>query len=369
MDLQEEKRKTQEQFRWEDQSLLDRAWERYLQREAFSYDPEKDPLYRQYAQRYTQLGKLAMEDAVGTASALTGGYANSYAQTVGQQAYNGYMQRLSDVLPELYGDAYDRYKAEGEALYDEVVLRQEQRNRAYQEYLDQQAWQNKLEQQAYQKEQDALALQLKQEQLAYEKEQDLLKWQQSQEQQRYQQEKESYSRILELIAAGYRPTDEELAQVGMTRAQADALVSSAMPSSGSSGGGGSSGSSGSSVTYDTHGYKKADIKALQEAAGLVVDGIWGPETQSAYEAGWRREGTAGTQRVSASILQEHSLTPHELVAYGSYEDYVAYTILSSGLTDREEDYLFRVYREEHPEFGSGWGGETHLQRLRDRGLI
>lgn len=322
MDLQEEKRNKQEsEFLWDGQNRLDRAWETYLKREAFAYDPDKDPLYRQYAQRYTRLGKLAMEDAVGTASALTGGYANSYAQSAGQQAYESYMQRLNDVLPELYGDAYDRYQAEGEALYDAVVLQQEQRDRAYREFLDRQSWENKLEQQAYEREQAALALQLEQEQQAYERE------------------------------------------------QAAQSASSKGSSSGSSKGSSGSAAAAGNTTYDTHGYKKADIRALQEAAGLVVDGVWGPETQKAYEAGWRREGTAGTQQVSATMLEEHQLTPHELVVYGSYRDYVAYTILSAGLTDREEDYLFRIYREKYPEFGSGWGKDTHLQSLRDRGLI
>ena len=51
----------------------------------FSYDLLSDPVYRQYRSQYQRLGRRAMEDTVGTASALTGGYGSSYAVTAGQQ--------------------------------------------------------------------------------------------------------------------------------------------------------------------------------------------------------------------------------------------------------------------------------------------
>ena len=60
------------------QELLDRI----MNREDFSYDLNGDALYQRYKDRYTQQGKLAMEDTMGKAAALTGGYGNSYAQTL-----------------------------------------------------------------------------------------------------------------------------------------------------------------------------------------------------------------------------------------------------------------------------------------------
>lgn len=36
--------------------------------------------------------------------------------------------------------------------------------------------------------------------------------------------------------------------------------------------------------YDTHGMGTEEIMALQQAAGIAVDGIWGPQTQAAWEA-------------------------------------------------------------------------------------
>lgn len=65
-----------------------------------------------------QQGKLAMQDTMGQAAALTGGYGNSYAQTVGQQAYDQYLGRLNEVVPELYSLARSRYTQEGNDLWN-----------------------------------------------------------------------------------------------------------------------------------------------------------------------------------------------------------------------------------------------------------
>ena len=89
---------------------LQAARDKVLSRDPFSYNYAEDPLYQQYRDSYTRQGRLAMADTMGQASALTGGYGNSYAATAGQQTYNGYMQRLNDVIPELYQLAYDRYQ-------------------------------------------------------------------------------------------------------------------------------------------------------------------------------------------------------------------------------------------------------------------
>ena len=86
-------------------------------REPFKYDINADALYQQYKDHYTRGGNLAMQDTIGKASALTGGYGTSYAQQVGQQTYNSYMQQLNDKIPELYQLALDQYNKEGDDLY------------------------------------------------------------------------------------------------------------------------------------------------------------------------------------------------------------------------------------------------------------
>ena len=99
------------------QYLRDEALQAYLNREDFQYDLNGDALYRQYKDRYMEMGKTAMQDTMGQAAALTGGYGSSYAQSVGHQAYNSYLQQLGDVVPELYQLAYDRYRDKGDRLY------------------------------------------------------------------------------------------------------------------------------------------------------------------------------------------------------------------------------------------------------------
>ena len=90
----------------------------YENRDPFSYDFNSDALYNQYKDQYIQQGQLAMMDTMGQAQAMTGGYGSSYAQTVGQQAYNQQLGQLNEIMPELYGMAYDRYNQEGQNLLD-----------------------------------------------------------------------------------------------------------------------------------------------------------------------------------------------------------------------------------------------------------
>lgn len=121
-------------FEWENQELLDQKTNDWMNREKFSYDIGSDPMYQQYKEQYSALGKLAMEDTMGQASALTGGYANSYAQTVGQQAYQQYMDQLNAMVPELYSMARSNYDAEGQDLYNQIALLEGQRSQAFSEH-------------------------------------------------------------------------------------------------------------------------------------------------------------------------------------------------------------------------------------------
>ena len=89
---------------------------------SFSYDFNADALYQQYKDKYIQQGKMAMADTIGQASAMTGGYGNSYAATVGNQAYQASLQNLNDIIPELYQMAYDRYNQEGQDIRNNIAM-------------------------------------------------------------------------------------------------------------------------------------------------------------------------------------------------------------------------------------------------------
>ena len=80
---------------------IDNLLDQIVNRKEFSYDFNADPLYQNYKNQYMQAGKQAMKDTVGQASALTGGYGNTYAETAGSQAYQNYLKQLNDRIPEL----------------------------------------------------------------------------------------------------------------------------------------------------------------------------------------------------------------------------------------------------------------------------
>ena len=103
-------------------------------RPEFEYDFNADALYQQYKDKYIQQGKMAMQDTMGQAAAMTGGYGNSYAQTVGQQVYNASLQNLNDVIPELYQMALDKHNMETQDLYNQYGLLLEDYARAYGEH-------------------------------------------------------------------------------------------------------------------------------------------------------------------------------------------------------------------------------------------
>lgn len=117
------------------ESLKD-AMQKVLNRDKFLYDLNGDALYQQYKDRYIQQGKQAMMDTVGQASALTGGYGNSYAQQAGQQTYQWYLQGLNDKVPELYQMALERYNQEGTDLLNKYGLMSDQYAKEYSRYRD-----------------------------------------------------------------------------------------------------------------------------------------------------------------------------------------------------------------------------------------
>lgn len=107
-----------------------------LNRKDFQYDLNGDALYQMYKDRYVNLGQKAMMDTMGQAAALTGGYGNSAAQMVGQQAYQNYLQGLTDKIPELYQIALNQYNQAGQDLYQRYGLLNTQEQNAYNQWQD-----------------------------------------------------------------------------------------------------------------------------------------------------------------------------------------------------------------------------------------
>ena len=168
---------------------LERLYAAITGRPAFSYDPASDPVYNSYAQSYQRRGRLAMRSTMGQAAALTGGYGSSYAQSVGQQQYDSYLQSLGEALPELYGMAWQRYNAEGDALktaWELASERSEVRRESEREAAEREAAAQKSAETA---------------------------------------RRGNYDRLYKLIYnSGYNPNETELSDSGMTGEQASALL-------------------------------------------------------------------------------------------------------------------------------------------------
>lgn len=75
----------------------------------FSYDLESDPVWQAYRKQYTREGQRATQDALGAAAASSGGIPSSYATAAATQAGDYYAAQMTDKVPELYQQAYNRY--------------------------------------------------------------------------------------------------------------------------------------------------------------------------------------------------------------------------------------------------------------------
>ncbi len=206
-------------------------YDKIMNRGEFTFDLNKDKLYQQYRDLYAQMGRGAMEDTMGQAAALTGGYGSTYSQNAGQQAYNSYLQKLNEVVPELYNAAYNRYNQEGQNLMSLYTMARSNADSAYERDYNQ--WYNRLQ------------LERSDEDTTYNRQQTEENRRLTQEETDYERKQNAWSRLSSLITTtGYQPSDEELAAAGMSANEAAYLQqyyqqqkAAASNKSGGSGGG------------------------------------------------------------------------------------------------------------------------------------
>ena len=105
-------------------------------REDFQYDVNSDTLFQQALSSAMSSGQTAMQDTIGQASALTGGYGSTYATSAGNQAYNAYIQDAYNNLPEYYQMALEAYQMEGEEMYRQLGMLQDADASEYQRMYD-----------------------------------------------------------------------------------------------------------------------------------------------------------------------------------------------------------------------------------------
>lgn len=221
---------------------LESLYNQVMNRDPFSFNLNGDALYNQYKDQYTQLGQQAMMDTMGQAAAMTGGYGNSYAQTAGQQAYQGYLTQLNNIVPELYQMAYDRYNQEGTNLQNKLSLTQGLEDSAYGKYRDTVSDWNA--ERAYASEDY-----WNQYNADYSDYANMLNYWNTiaqQENSQYNTDRQmAYSQAMAILQTGKMPSSDLLAMAGISKADANSLKSAYTKKS-SSGGGSSSKSSGGS---------------------------------------------------------------------------------------------------------------------------
>lgn len=176
-------------------SEINELYERIVNRQGFRYDAASDPTYAAYRDRYTREGERAMRDTMGQAASLTGGYSSSYAQSVGQQQYDAYLQKLQDALPELYSAAYKQYEGESERLLDSYNAATSRQQSEYGRFRD-----------------------------TVSDERYILESGKDSEQTAYDRTQDAYANLTALISkTGYQAGADELSAAGMSEAQAAAL--------------------------------------------------------------------------------------------------------------------------------------------------
>ena len=119
------------------EASLNGLYQQIMNRPQFNYDFNADKMYGIYRDQYTAAGRQAMEDTMGQAAAMTGGYGSSYGQSVGQQTYQGYMQQLNSIIPTLRDQARAEYEAEGQRQQNLYALTSDAYQREYGRYRDQ----------------------------------------------------------------------------------------------------------------------------------------------------------------------------------------------------------------------------------------
>jgi hypothetical protein len=213
---------------------------------------------------------MAMMDTMGQAQAMTGGYGNSYAQSVGQQAYQGYLQELNNKIPELYQLALNKYQMEGDALTDQYALLAQQENQDYGRYRDQMGdWQT---------ERDFLTGRYD-----TERDYDYSKWADNRD--------FAYGQFADDRAYDYQVDRDKAADEQWLKEFEEAqrqfnlkngITSGTSGGSGGSGSGSDSGSdNGSGSGVNNSGYSADLVKKAQAFVGATPDGQWGSKSAAA----------------------------------------------------------------------------------------
>lgn len=115
---------------------LDNIIQQIQNQKDYKYEFNGDEMFKYYADLYGQNAKQASMNAMGQAAALTGGYGNSYAQQVGNQAYNEEMRKLYEAGMQLQQQAYQRYQDQRADQYNQYGVLSGEEGKEHDRYND-----------------------------------------------------------------------------------------------------------------------------------------------------------------------------------------------------------------------------------------
>ena len=110
-----------------------------LNEKEFSYtgsDLMNDDLYKMYSEMYEKNARKAMNNAMGEATSLTGGYGSTYSQAAGQQAYDDTMSNMNEIALTLADKAYEKYLNDRSNRYNKLSAVNTQEQSDYGKYRD-----------------------------------------------------------------------------------------------------------------------------------------------------------------------------------------------------------------------------------------
>lgn len=240
--------------------------DRLTDRKPFEYNYAEDDSYKAYKKQYLREGDRATQNAIAQAAALTGGVPSSAAVTAATQAGDYYAAQLSDRIPQLEQNAYDRYVNDYNMDANTLSMLQSLDDSAYSRYANDRAFDYQQWMDDYNINLNNLSMLQSLDDTAYNRFMNQLQYAAEHDAANFEKD---YN--MAVLAAEYGDYSY-LRQLG--------IDTSALEAAGRSYSGGGYGGGG-------YGYDP-EIEALQQElvdAGynLEIDGIYGPSTQQAYE--------------------------------------------------------------------------------------
>lgn len=116
---------------------MDSILNQILNMPEFKYEFNSDPLFQYYSDLYQNQGTQAMQDTIGQAAAMTGGYGNSYGAAVGNQAYQSWLSKIYDKGLEFRNAAQEKYNQNLSNLYNQYGTLSAADQQAYQQWWNQ----------------------------------------------------------------------------------------------------------------------------------------------------------------------------------------------------------------------------------------